>query len=182
MTAEAPFSIAPEGPQEAVRIRSPRRVWIGNFFVAVPFLLLALGQAWVGWPELALGYLLVSALWVALGLWMRTRGVDLTQESVVVHAVRRRSIPWSQVQAVLRQVEPLGTWAILLILHGGERVVLRLPTTVWGGSGGAEYERSFHRIGQWWLAHRGASWRPERPEAPTPGAELRPGPAASQPL
>jgi hypothetical protein len=164
-----------------VRIRTSRRVWIWYFLVAVPILLLALGQVWVGWPEIALGYLLAASLWFALGLWVRTRGVDLTQECVVVHAIRRRSIPWAQVQAVLRRVEPLGTWDIQLVLDTGERVVLRLHTTVWG-SGGAEYERNFHRIGQWWLAHRGASWRPERPEAPTLGAENRPGPAASQPL
>jgi hypothetical protein len=31
---------------------------------------------------------------------------------------------------------------------------------------GDEYEREYHRIGQWWLAHRGESWRPVPDETP----------------
>ena len=60
-----------------------------------------------------------------------------------------------------------GSARVSLILESGERVTLRAPTT-WWGLGDAQYDRDFHRIGQWWLAHRGQSWRPVRPEAPWP--------------
>ena len=74
-------------------------------------------------------------------------------------------------------VRVTGGWCVQLILESGEAVTLRAPTlSVWG-SGGAEFEGDFHRIGQWWLAHRGESWRvmasrgeswrPVRPEAPS---------------
>jgi hypothetical protein len=29
----------------------------------------------------------------------------------------------------------------------------------WGFGGVAAYEQDYHRIEQWWLAHRGPSWR-----------------------
>ena len=75
-----------------------------------------------------------------------------------------RSVSWPEVQAVVRVK---GGWCVQLILESGEAVTLRAPTlSVWG-SGGAEFEGDFHRIGQWWLAHRGESWRPVRPEAPS---------------
>ena len=75
-----------------------------------------------------------------------------------------KRLPWQQVQAVLR-FDELGSRRVCLILESGRRVNLRAPTTVLG-FGAARYEQEFHRIGQWWLAHRGQSWRPLRPEAP----------------
>ena len=108
--------------------------------------------------------LVAGCLWVVGGSWIRTLGVDLTPESAIVRGVRRRSVSWPEVQAVVRVK---GGWCVQLILESGEAVTLRAPTlSVWG-SGGAEFEGDFHRIGQWWLAHRGESWRPVRPEAPS---------------
>jgi hypothetical protein len=113
--------------------------------------------------------LLMGCVFVAEALWTRSFGVDLTQESANIRGVRRRSIPWHQVQAVLRE-DQFGSARVSLILESGKRVLLRAPTT-WWGVGDAGYERDFHRIGQWWLAHRGESWRPVRPEAPWPPAQ-----------
>lgn len=157
---------------EAVKIRTPRRDWIG-FLVAGGIWLvnggislaldtvLTLGRPWNGTLGLAIGCLLVAE-----ALWIRTLGVDLTQESANVRGIRRRSVPWQEVQAVVHR-RWAGTWCVRLIVESGKPVTLRAPTT-WLGIGAAEYERDFDRIGQWWLAHRGESWRPLRPEAPRP--------------
>jgi hypothetical protein len=93
--------------------------------------------------------------YVAVALSTRTFGVDLTRESAIVRGVRRRSVPWQEVQAVVRY-PPSGAKVVRLILESGESVMLRAPTSSWG-LGGAEYERNVHRIEQWWLAHRGES-------------------------
>jgi hypothetical protein len=114
------------------------------------------GSGWVGG----------AGVIVAEALWALTWGVDLTPESVNLRGVRRRSIPWQEVQAVLRY-EQVGQARVQLIPEEGKPITLRAPTRLWG-MGGAGYERDFHRIGQWWLAHRGESWRPVRPEAPRP--------------
>src|SRR5665647_2835884 len=86
--------------------------------------------------------LVAGCLWVVGGLWIRTLGVDLTPESAIVRGVRRRSVSWPEVQAVVRVK---GGWCVQLILESGEAVTLRPPTlSVWG-SGGAEFEGDFHR-------------------------------------
>jgi hypothetical protein len=115
---------------------------------------------------LTLGLKCMWVLLVALTLWGMTWGVDLTPESANVRGIRRRSIPWREVQAVMRY-EQLGSTTVRLILENGKPVTLRAPARLWG-LGGAAYDRDFHQIGQWWLAHRGESWRPLRPEAPRP--------------
>ena len=119
-----------------------------------------LGQA------LTLGLRCMLALLVAMALWALTWGVDLTSESANVRGIRRRSIPWREVQAVLRY-EQAGSTSVRLIVENGKPATLRAPMKLWG-LGGAAYDRDFHQIGQWWLSHRGESWRPLRPEAPRP--------------
>ena len=103
---------------------------------------------------------------VAQALWALNWGVDLTPESANLRGIRRRSIPWQEVQAVLRY-EQTGSSMVRLILENGKPVTLRAPARLWG-LGGAAYDRDFHRIGQWWLAHRGESWRPVRTQTPRP--------------
>lgn len=102
----------------------------------------------------------------AAGLWSRTLGVDLTRESANLHGSRRRSVPWQEVQAVVRYGRG-GSTGVRLILEHGKPVTLRAPTTMWG-LGAAQFDRDFHCIDQWWLAHRGESWRPARVETPPP--------------
>lgn len=164
-----------QGAAEAdIKIRVSGRIWVspiviggvcfviaGIFLAAAPDPFdLSIVLHWSGWENAAVG-----CLWVAVGLWLRTFGVDLTPESAKLRGLRRRSIPWQDVQAVVHH-RRLDTWGVRLILESGRPVMLRAPTT-WWGIGTAEYERDFERLGQWWLAHRGASWRPMRPEAPS---------------
>lgn len=107
----------------------------------------------------------LGGVFVGESLWMRSLGVDLTPEFASVRGPLRRHVRWDRVQAVhcFRQ---LGTDRVRLVLENVQRVNLRAPTTSWG-FGAARYEHDFHPIGQWWLAHRGPSWRPVRPEAPS---------------
>ena len=81
-----------------------------------------------------------------------------------MRGIDRRSIPWRDVQAVIR-FDQLGVRRVLLNLESGEPVNLQAPESTWG-FGRAAYGRDFQRIGQWWLAYRGESWWPVRPEAP----------------
>jgi hypothetical protein len=115
---------------------------------------------------LTLGLRCMWVLLVGTTVWGLTWGVDLTPESANVRGIRRRNIPWREVQAVLRN-EQAGSTSVRLILENGKPATLRAPARLWG-LGGAAYDRDFHQIGQWWLAHRGESWRPLRPEAPRP--------------
>jgi len=128
------------------------------------------GRVAPGWSWFAVGDLAVGCLSVGQALWIRTLGVDLTPESANVRSFRRRNIPWQDVQAVL-QYQRHGAWSVRLILESGKPVTLQAPRTWSGFGGGAQYERDFHRIGHWWLAHRGEAWRPLRAEAPQPPAQ-----------
>jgi hypothetical protein len=150
-----------------VKIRTSRYDLILPLVVAGPFCLLAVSDL-AGGDQLDFGpvWLAGAAVIVAESLWALTWGVDLTPESANLRGFRRRSIPWQEVQAVLRY-ERIGSRMVRLIPDNGKPVTLRAPTSLWG-LGGAAYERDFHRIGQWWLEHRGESWRPLRPEAPLP--------------
>jgi len=157
--------------QAVVKIRPSR------YMLIQPVLLLTLmlpatlfnNTAFVDDPLFQALTLGLRCTWVLLAgtiLWGMTCGVDLTPESANIRGFRRRSIPWREVQAVVRY-EQVGSKSVRLILENGKPVKLRAPARLLG-LGGAAYDRDFHRIGQWWLAHRGESWRPLRPEAPRP--------------
>ena len=121
----------------------PRREPMPGLFF-LPWLLLVIGSA-----------LVVDALWV------RTCGVDLLPEHALMRGFGRRVVPWRDVQAVVRRPQT-GGWLVQLVLDSGKPVTLRAPMISWDFGGKrqvAAYERDYHRIGQWWLAHRGPSWR-----------------------
>ena len=144
-----------------IRIRAPRRDWIVLF--AGGLVILAMQTlVWVGGGDTEPAVL--GGILMAESLWIRSFGVDLTPEFAIVRGLRRRHIRWGQVQAVYR-FRQMGSDRVRLVLENGQHVNLRAPNT-WLGLGADGYERDFHRIGQWWLAHRGQSWRPVRPEAP----------------
>ncbi|RKS74135.1 hypothetical protein CLV35_2637 [Motilibacter peucedani] len=147
------------------RIRVSWRDVATQFISAGFMLLLALQQAIsaYGSPVGVLCLVTVAALNVVAALYLRSRGVVLTPQAAVVKGVRTTLVPWSQVQAVLRQRWLMTDVVVLLTLDKSLR--LRAPTA-WFGFGDDEYERDYHRIGQWWLAHRGDAWVPLRPEAP----------------
>jgi len=122
--------------------------------------------AWLlveGKPWSSLLYLALTCGGVVLQLVLRTLGVDLTPEAAVIHGRRRRRVPWLQVQSVVSHVSSNGTSAVRLILENGEPLTLPFPKALWR-KGDARYERDLERIDQWWLAHRGESWRPVRQE------------------
>ncbi|HEY8717767.1 hypothetical protein [Pengzhenrongella sp.] len=112
--------------------------------------------AWVPWFLLGVGCLLLLEV-----LWLRTLGIDLTPELAVIRGFRRRDVPWRDVQAVFGRERR----DVQLILESGEAVTLPAPRNPMGRHGEATYDRDYHRIGQWWLAHRGADWTPAAPRA-----------------
>ena len=154
---------------DLVKIRTMRIYWMWPLVIAGFCFVFAAGYVALGWSWLAACWLTTGGLGVGTGLWIRTRGVDLTPESAIVRSFRRRNIPWQDVQAVV-QYQRHDAWGVRFILESGKPVTLRVPTT-WSGFGGAQYERDFHRIGQWWLAHRGEAWHPTQAEAPRPPAQ-----------
>ncbi len=167
------MTVAAGAVEADVKIRAPGLDWMCLFLLAgVWFASVGLDVA-MGAPAFT-WRLVFACLLAAEGLWIRTFGVDLTQESANIRGLRRSTVPWREVQAVVCRSQ-LGTGRVSLILESGKRLTLRAPTSSLG-FGGARYERDFHRIGQWWLAHRGMSWRPVRPEAPQLPAQ---GPASS---
>jgi hypothetical protein len=158
---------ADQGRAEAeVKIRTTRQAWMQPFVFGGIWLVFAIFWATTDRRFFALSWLTLGCVSIVQALWFRTMGVDLTPDSANVRGVRRRCIPWNDVQAVVHHRRQ-GTWGVRLILKSGKPVRLPAPTT-WSGFGGAQYEQDFHRIGHWWLAHRGESWRPVRPEAPRP--------------
>ncbi|WP_234337092.1 hypothetical protein [Streptomyces xylophagus] len=88
-------------------------------------------------------------------------GVTLTPSAAVVRNIRRRSIPWADIQAI-RIESILGTKSIVLHEANGRSTRLRAPTTAflaWD----RRFEEKFHVIGTWWLTHRGPDWTPAPP-------------------
>jgi hypothetical protein len=156
------------GQAEAVvKIRTPRHAMVQPVVTAGLFLVVASDNGTGGDQKgRSLVWVALACVILALSLWERTLGVDLTPESVNLRGIRRQSIPWREIQAVVR-FEQVGSRRVRLIPENGKPLTLRAPASMWG-MGKAGYERDFHRIGLWWLAHRGESWRPVRPEAPRP--------------
>ncbi|WP_406124683.1 hypothetical protein [Streptomyces sp. NBC_00989] len=88
-------------------------------------------------------------------------GVTLTPSAAVVRNVRRRTIPWADIQAV-RTESVLGVRSVVLYEADGRRTHLRAPTTgylAWD----RRFEEKFHTIGTWWQTHRGPDWTPIPP-------------------
>ncbi|WP_234477669.1 hypothetical protein [Streptomyces sp. MBT65] len=88
-------------------------------------------------------------------------GVTLTESAAVVRNLRRRTIPWADIQSI--QIESIvGTRTVVLHEANGRRTRLRAPSTgflAWD----RRFEEKFHVIGQWWLTHRGPDWTPIPP-------------------
>jgi hypothetical protein len=158
--------------EAAVRIRTPRLDWMPMLVAglvalgmrALELMVLAGPSPGGAWNTGQGGLLVVSGVFVLESLWIRSFGVDLTPEFANVRGLLRRQVRWDQVQAV-QCFSRLGSDRVRLVVENGQVVNLRAPTISFG-LGAARYEHDFHRIGQWWLAHRGPSWRPTGPEAP----------------
>ena len=157
-----------DGASEAeVKIRIPRHIWVLRLAMGVCWLAIAAIFLWIDHRVFgALFFLALGGAQVASVLWQRTLGVDLTRESAIVRSRRQRRVPWQEVQAVVRYGRR-GARGVRLILESGKPVNLLAPTSTLG-LGAAQFERDFNLIDQWWLAHRGESWRPVRAETPPP--------------
>ena len=156
-----------QGASEAdVKIRVPR-TWVGpTYLVTACCWFFVAAASWpMGRPWVSLLGLVIGCLNVASVLAIRVFGVDLTPESAVVRGLRRRRVPWVEVQAVVSEDGKYGASVVRLILDSGESVRLPFPKT-WWRKGNAQCERDFHRINQWWITHRGESWHAVLPEAP----------------
>ena len=151
--------------EAGVKIRVPRHIWIPQLVMGVAFLVVGAAAAWRDRPLYGPYWLTLGGIGVAAAIWARTLGVDLTSQSANLRGFRRRSVPWQEVQAVVRYGS--GSVCVRLILEDGKRVTLRAPRTN-GIFGAAQFDRDFHRIDQWWLAHRRESWRPANAETPPP--------------
>jgi len=114
-----------QGAAEAeVKIRTPRHALVWR---------LALGVCWLAWAGamqrehrvlFALIWLFISGATVATAIWYRTFGIDLTRDAAIVRSFRRHSIPWREVQAVVRDRRggPSGG-GVELIIDGGKPVL-----------------------------------------------------------
>jgi hypothetical protein len=118
----------------------------------------AIGMRSTGAPLDHVLLLLGAFLGLAAWSWWWLQ-VVLEKDELVLRRWGRREIRWAEVQAVTAESE-LGTARVRVWLSGGRAVTLPVPTTTFG-LGRRRFERQYHQIGRWWLAHRGADWAPE---------------------
>jgi hypothetical protein len=138
-------------------IRAPgNRPWLVLVVIGVGYLALTFLNLTSVRPGPSLGYVALGCCYVPLVWAIRSVGVDLTSESVIVRGLRRRAVPWLDVHAVVSHVSSSGTSAVRLLLMNGESVTLPYPSTLWGEDG-AQYARDLRRIEQCWRARVPAS-------------------------
>lgn len=149
-------------PPERIRYRCTRLQCV------LPVLLLLVvvgGTTVVDWMTLnRTGAEIAESLgtWAALPLVLlilgQYFGVTLTESAAIVHSLRRRTIQWSNVQAI--RIEHFqGAQVVVIYEAGGRRTRLRAPITgflCWD----REFDEKFRTIGRWWLDHRGPEWTP----------------------
>ena len=153
-----------------VKFRTPdRHHWIKYFAYGGVGLVLAVGSLANDRPWLAILWLGLGCGSASIALQQWNSGLDLSPQHAIVRGFRRRNVPWREVQEVISDTKSNGTSQVGLILENGESVMLRAPTSLWRKYD-AQYERDFHRIDQYWLAHRGGSWHRVPPEGPQPPA------------
>lgn len=168
LTERGGMTIEQDAAKAHVKIRVPR-TWIGYTYLVTGgcWLVVAAASGPMGRPWVALFGLVLGCVNLGLGLAMWIFGVDLTPDFAIVRGFRQRRVPWREVQAVISDNGKYGTSVVRLILDSGECVRLPFPKNMWR-QGNAQCERDFHRIDQWWITHRGPSWRPVFPEAQQP--------------
>lgn len=152
-------------PQKRIRYRLTRSQRLlpvlPGFAVALPSQILFWLDGEPAGPGLVPGLLIWGVLLPLVLIASRSFGVTLTPSEAVAHNLRRRTIPWSDVQAV--QIESLlGSRTVVIYEAGGRRTRLRAPTTGFL-SWDRGFEEKFHTIGRWWLDHRGPDWVPVPP-------------------
>jgi len=118
---------ADQGRAEAeVKIRTTRQAWMQPFVFGGIWLVFAIGWVTIDQPFFAVCWLVLGCASIVKAVKLRTMGVDLTPESANVRGVRRRCIPWKDVQAVVHHRRQ-GTWGVRLVLESGKPVRLPAP-------------------------------------------------------
>ncbi|MFF0284767.1 hypothetical protein [Streptomyces sp. NPDC005262] len=166
-------------PPERIRYRYTR---LQHVLPVLPILVVVWGTKawdWMTWKATGAEMAESFGMWVpALLLLLITGqyfGVTLKESTAVVHSLRRRTIQWSNVQAI--RVERFqGAQIVAIYEAGGRRTRLRAPITgflCWD----REFEEKCHTIDRWWRDHRGPDWSPVL----LPGAQLSgpPGPGGN---
>ena len=150
-------------PPERVRYRLTRLQRLlpvlPNIVVVMAFQVLIWLDGGPFGPLLVSGLFLWGVLPVLIALlpfW-----VTLTPSAAIAQNLRRRTIPWSNVQAI--QIESFfGSRTVVIYEAGGSCTRLRAPITGFL-SRDRSFEEKFHTIGRWWLDHRGPDWAPVPP-------------------
>lgn len=149
-------------PPERIRYRCTR---LQRVLPVLPLLVVVWGTKvwdWMTWTpagaEIAESFGTWAAMLLVLLILGRYFGVTLTESTAIVHSLRRRTIQWSNVQAI--RVEHFrGAQIVVLYEAGGRRTRLRAPITGFL-SWDRGFEEKFRTIGRWWLDHRGPDWAP----------------------
>lgn len=84
--------------------------------------------------------------------------ITLSPHMAQVRNLRRRTIYWSDVQAIRIVKKRLSNRTIVIYEANGRQTQLRAPVTgflLWD----RRFEEKFHVIGQWWLDFRGPEWQ-----------------------
>ncbi|MFJ5900631.1 hypothetical protein ACIQFZ_35655 [Streptomyces sp. NPDC093064] len=156
-------------PPERIRYRLTR---LQRVLPVLPMILVLMAFQVLFWldgdpfgPVLVSGLLDGVILPFVMLIISRPFGVTLTQSAAIVHNLRRRTIPWSNVQAI-RMGSLFGSRTVVIYEAGGRGTRLRAPITGFL-SWDRRFEEKFHTIGRWWLDHRGPDWAP----VPPPGAQ-----------
>jgi hypothetical protein len=100
----------------------------------------------------------LSAVWTLSFFLSGRQGITLTPDVAVVHRWRSRRVPWAEVQAVTLE-QRLGGTVVTLWAVDRKRISLSAPGRGFGWDN-PRLEREWQTIGEWWVAHRGADWRP----------------------
>ncbi len=157
---------SPEGTRPQDKVRYCATVWqritpvLPLTVLSVALIITSLNGTWPPDTASALVMLWIGVL-ILGGLLPSYFGITLTPSAAVVRNMRRRTIPWADIQGI--QIESvMGTRMIVLYEANGRRTRLRAPSTgflAWD----RRFEEKFHVMGQWWLTHRGPDWTPAPP-------------------
>jgi hypothetical protein len=152
-------------PGEVVRIRMPWQAFLlGIASVTVSVTALTLNVWWGRsdffqgtWVRVSWAVMVVVSVALVASFVQWAPGIDLRDDAAVVAVnFRRIEVPWRDVQAVA-----FGKGGSL-VLYRADRTEVRcaypcgsVPFVSW-----KRVDADYHRVGQWWLAHRGADWKP----------------------
>lgn len=107
----------------------------------------------VGFPGLIIGLLVGGGLYQ----WSNRWGCTLEDDAIVIEAVRKRRIPWTQVQAISYNISRLST-AATIIDEKGRTWMLRAPAHS-SFAPDPLLRAKMTEIENFWKAHRGSDWK-----------------------